>query len=55
MENAPGARFSILDNDEVASRDKQQENAAEFACDDSIRWNDTHPCGFAMFYVRYQT
>jgi hypothetical protein len=37
MENAQGAGFSILNSAEAASRDKQQEGAAEFANGDSIR------------------
>jgi hypothetical protein len=48
-------RFSIVNGEEVASRDKQQESAAEFASGDSIRRNNTHLRGFVIFYVRYQT
>jgi len=46
--------FSICNSKEVTSGDRQQESAAEFASGDSIRPNN-RTCGFAIFYVRYQT
>ena len=49
-----GARFSILKCAEVASRDKPQEGAAEFASSDSIRRNNIRFAD-SYYYVRYQT